>query len=169
MIKTVTSWSLTALMCMLAILSSTLSAQADEMRPGLLDIKERVNGWYDVTWKVPLNKNNTPLAINLQLPDTLTLLGNPTLQRAPAAVIETATYKGDGQSLAGKQITIAGLQGEQTDILLRIELQDGSTHSSVIRPSAPTFTIPARASKLEVASAYWQMGTVHILLSLIHI
>ena len=48
-------------------------------------------------------------------------------------------------------------------MLLRIELLDGSTHSTILRPNEPTFEIPARESKKEVALAMYRMGVVHIL------
>ena len=51
----------------------------------------------------------------------------------------------------------------QTDVLLLVQLQDGSQHSAILRPSAPGFTIPLEASKLEVAIDYWRLGTIHIL------
>jgi len=51
----------------------------------------------------------------------------------------------------------------QTDVLLLIQLQDGTQHSAILRPAAPSFLIPAKASKLQVASDYWTMGTIHIL------
>jgi hypothetical protein len=60
-------------------------------------------------------------------------------------------------------IEIEGLTEVQTDVLLLVQLQDGSQHSAILRPSAPRFEVPLEASKLKVAGDYWLLGTVHIL------
>jgi len=80
-----------------------------------------------------------------------------------AALIEHATYKIYAGSLPGKLIEIEGLTEVQTDVLLLIQLQDGSQHSAILRPSVPQFEIPLEASKLKVAGDYWRLGTIHIL------
>jgi hydrogenase/urease accessory protein HupE len=81
----------------------------------------------------------------------------------PGARIEHATYKNTGESLTGQTIVIDGLLAVQTDVLLLIQLQDGTQHSAILRPASPEFTIPLEASKLKVAGDYWRMGTIHIL------
>ncbi len=143
-------------------------AGADEIRPALLDIKEQKTGLFAVTWKVP-TRGDRVLAITPTLPDSLELLGSPTVQQAPGAQIERSTYKNNAESLTGQLISIEGLAALQTDVLLLIQLQDGTQHSSILRPSSPQFTIPLEASKLEVAGDYWRMGTIHILEGVDHL
>jgi hypothetical protein len=87
----------------------------------------------------------------------------------PGARIEHATYKSNGASLTGQTIVIEGLSALQTDVLLLVQLQDGTAHSVILRPSSPEFTIPLQASKLEVAGDYWRMGTIHILEGVDHL
>jgi hydrogenase/urease accessory protein HupE len=141
---------------------------ADEIRPALLDIKEQNTGLFAVTWKVPV-RGDKVLALTPRLPDSLELVGTPTLQKVPGALIEHATYKGDAESLTGQMIAIEGLTEVQTDVLLLIQLQDGSQHSAILRPSSPQFTIPLEASKLQVAGDYWRLGTIHILEGVDHL
>jgi hydrogenase/urease accessory protein HupE len=90
-------------------------------------------------------------------------VGSLTVQHVPGARIELTSYKNNAASLTGQTIAIDGLQALQTDVLLLIQLQDGSQHSAILRPASPVFTIPLEASKLEVATDYWRLGTVHIL------
>ncbi len=137
-------------------------ATADEIRPALLDIKEQSTGLFAVTWKVP-TRGDKVLKITPFLPDSLELLGSPTVQIVPGAKVEHATYKNTAESLTGQKIIIDGLATVQTDVLLLIQLRDGSQHSAILRPGSPAFTIPLEASKLQVAIDYWVMGTVHIL------
>ncbi|MFW2438297.1 MAG: HupE/UreJ family protein [Arenicellales bacterium] len=152
----------------LAGLFAITPAKADEIRPALLDIKEQNTGLFNVTWKVP-TRGDRVLAITPQLPSSLTIVGSPTVQDIPGARIEHATYKNSTESLTGQVIAIDGLPAEQTDVLLLIQLQDGSSHSAILRPASPTFTIPLEASKLEVAADYWRLGTIHILEGVDHL
>jgi hydrogenase/urease accessory protein HupE len=145
-----------------------MPVNADEIRPALLDIKEQKTGLFAVTWKVP-TRGDKVLAITPTLPEGLEQVGTPTLQKVPGARIEHATYKGDAESLTGQTITIDGLTEVQTDVLLLIQLQDGTQHSAILRPSSPQFTIPLEASKLQVAGDYWRLGTIHILEGVDHL
>jgi len=145
-----------------------MQTNADEIRPALLDIKEQNTGLFAVTWKVP-RRGNRVLAITPQLPSSLELLGAPTIQDNPGARIQHATYKNNAESLTGQAITIDGLSALQTDVLLLMQFKDGSSHSAILRPASPTFTIPLEASKLEVAGDYWRMGTIHILEGVDHL
>ena len=139
-----------------------MPANADEIRPALLDIKEQATGLYAVTWKVP-TRGDKVLKITPFLPESLELVGSPTVQSVPGAKVEHATYKNNAESLTGQKIVIDGLTAIQTDVLLLIQLQDGTQHSAILRPSSPEYTIPLEASKLQVAGDYWGMGTIHIL------
>jgi hydrogenase/urease accessory protein HupE len=146
----------------LVSLYSSLPATADEIRPALLDIKEQTTGLFAVTWKVP-TRGDKVLAITPQLPDSLELVGTPSVKKVPGAQIEHATYKSSTGSLTGQIIAIDGLTAVQTDVLMLIQLQDGIQHSAILRPSSPQFTIPLKPSKLHVAGDYWLLGTTHIL------
>ena len=138
------------------------TASADEIRPALLDIKQQSTGLFTVTWKVP-TRGDKPLPITPQLPQSLEIVGSPTFHDAPGARIESTTFRNTAESLTGQRIVIDGLAALQTDVLLLIQLQDGSQHSAILRPASPEFTIPLEASKLDVAADYWLLGTVHIL------
>jgi hydrogenase/urease accessory protein HupE len=157
--------------CMVVLFSGLYASapvNADEIRPALLDIKQQNTGLFAVTWKVP-TRGDKVLNITPQLPESLELVGTPTLQKVPGALIEHATYKNSAESLTGQMIAIAGLTEVQTDVLLLIQLQDGTQHSAILRPSSPEFTIPLEASKLQIAVDYWRMGTIHILEGVDHL
>jgi hypothetical protein len=143
-------------------------ASADEIRPALLDIKEQNTGLFAVTWKVPM-RGDRVLSITPRLPESLELLGSPTVQDVPGARVEHSTYKSNGESLTGQTIAIEGLSEVQTDVLLLVQLQNGDQHSAILRPGSPEFTIPLQASKLDVAADYWRMGTIHILEGMDHL
>lgn len=143
-------------------LHSAIPAFADEIRPALLEIKEQNTGLYAVTWKVP-TLGDRILAITPRLPEHLELVGSPIIQDNSRTRIERATYKSNGEPLGGQTIVIEGLSDLQTDVLLLVQLQDGTQHSAILRPAAPSFTIPLKTSRLKIAADYWRMGTIHIL------
>lgn len=157
--------SLARRIALAALFFSTLlspTVLAHEIRPALLQIVEIQPGVFDVTWKLP-GRGDRALGLEPILPATLTLQGSPSIRQVPGAWVQRATYTSDGRELVGEVISIEGLSALQTDVLLRIELHDGSTHSAILRPNTPTFEIPARESKKEVAVATWKMGVIHIL------
>ena len=138
-------WRLRLLFAVLIGLCVTMPASADEIRPALLDIKEQNTGLFAVTWKVPV-RGDRVLAITPQLPDSLELLGSTSVQDVPGARVEHSTYKNTADSLTGQTLVIDGLAAVQTDVLLLVQLQDGSQHSAILRPSSSEFTIPLQAS-----------------------
>lgn len=137
-------------------------AHAHEVRPALLEIKEVQPTVFAVTWKLP-GRGDQALGLQPVLPTNLSAQSRQRVSRVPGAWVQRATYKSDGTPLHGHQVSIDGLSSTLTDVLLRIELLDGTTHSTILRPNDPAFEIPARASKRQVALAMWQMGITHIL------
>ena len=152
----------------LSSLYLAMPAQADEIRPALLDIKEQNTGLFSVTWKVPM-RGDRVLAITPVLPGSLERLGTAITQAVSGAQIQTMSYKNNATSLTGQHIAIEGLSAVQTDVLLLIQLQDGTQYSSILRPGSPEYIIPKQASKLQVAGDYWRLGTVHILEGVDHL
>ncbi len=143
-------------------------ALAHEIRPALLDIVERSPGLFDVTWKVPM-RGDMILGIAPALPPSLEPIGPPSDRLIPGARVQRFTCKGSAQALIGERISIDGLSSLQIDVLLRIELADGTSHSAILRPSSPYFDVPARASKADVALSYTRMGMIHILEGVDHL
>jgi len=152
----------------IAALFATATASAHESRPALLDLTEREGGWVEVVWKVPMRSDRV-LAIEPVLPSGLVLVGDHSERVVPGAWIRTSRYRNEGGALVGEAIAVAGLEGLQTDVLLRVELADGSSHSAILRPASASFEIPALESKSEVAVSYWRMGVVHILEGIDHL
>jgi hydrogenase/urease accessory protein HupE len=64
---------------------------------------------------------------------------------------------------------VDGLDRTSTDVLVRFEFGDGAGEARRLTAGAPAFTIPDRASGLEVAQTYLLYGVEHIALGLDHI
>ena len=139
-----------------------LAASAHEIRPALLEIKETRPGVFDVMWKVPA-RGSMVLRLRPVFPDRMELTAPPSVHATPGAMVEYTTLRSDGNSLEGEMLTIEGLERTQTDVLIRLRLLDGSSHSEILRPSSPSYTFPAPETMATVSWSYLQLGTIHIL------
>jgi hypothetical protein len=149
--------------CALLLLTAfPVAGFADEIRPALLELSERDGGWVDVTWKVPM-RGDRALALTPSLPEFFEPAAPPSGRPVGGAYIEYSTYRTGGHPLTGAKLSVDGLVGLSTDVLVRVKLADGTEHSAVLRGSNLSFTIPEQPTKGEVALSYWQMGTIHIL------
>ena len=160
-------WSLPAVM-LATLLAAAPTLDAHEIRPGLLDVKQRGADWFEVTWKVPMRGEQALAAVPV-MPDGLELMGTPRVETVPGAQVQRATYKGDGAPLEGRTIRIEGLQALQTDVLVSVELADGVRHSAILRPSEPEYRVPAREGKAQIAWSYLRLGFQHILEGVDHL
>jgi hydrogenase/urease accessory protein HupE len=90
------------------------------------------------------------------------------------ASLRTRSSNGAGsyagpEGLAGNRIDFAGLQLTITDVLVRVEMLDGSKWTAFARPSQPWVEIAATQSGWEVAGTYIVEGIRHILLGADHL
>jgi len=166
--KRLISASLTTLILLLAMLCPATGLHAHEIRPALLNITEQKSGWFEVTWKVPVLAGYD-LNIQPVLPDSLALYGPPSSHEVPGATIQYTTYQAKDGALAGGTITIDGLTATQIDVMVRISFLDGSSQSAILRPSSPSYTVPAPGTKAEVVWIYLRLGIEHILQGIDHL
>jgi len=159
---------LIAILLLLVGLGATTNVYAHEIRPALLNIIEQKPGWYEVTWKVPV-LSGYDLDIKPVLPDVLTPYGPSSNRDIPGATVQYSTYQAEDGFLAGETITIDGLTATQIDVMVRINFADGSTQSAILRPSNPSFTVPAPGTRGEIAWIYLRLGIEHILQGIDHL
>ena len=149
-------------------LATTGNLRAHEIRPAVLEINERQPGFYDVTWKVPALGDRV-LGLSPVFPECLIPVGPPSNHASPGAVVQYFSFKTDGQPIAGETISIDGLSALQIDVLLRIQLADGTSHSIILRPVSPSCVIPKQPSTAELAWSYFLVGVKHILEGVDHL
>ena len=138
------------------------SVLADEFRPALLEITESEGGRYAVTWKTPL-RNGSVLPLQPRLPNGLEQQGPVSARTLGSSRIEQSRWQGEPGALVGATIEIEGLRALQIDVIVQIDLLDGSEHSGILRAASPEWTVPERATAWTVAFSYWEIGTIHIL------
>jgi len=156
-VKLASPWLLVALLPALAV--------AHELRPAYLGVTETGAGEYHVLWKTP-RLGDLQLALEPDFGDDTTRSA-VTRTTPPGASVEEWTLH--APDLAGRTVTIRGLEATMTDALVRIDRLDGSSCTLRLRPAEPSAVIPARPGRLGVAAAYGRLGVEHILTGFDHL
>ena len=151
----------------LLLLAWAPPAIAHEARPGFLELRETGPETYALLWKKPTG-GEVEIQIAPVVPDGCRLATPDRQQLTPGAMIVRGTLSCAG-GLAGKTITIAGLDATITDVLLRVHHADGRLESHLLRPASPSVTLGAVTSLAERALGYVQLGVQHILLGVDHL
>jgi hydrogenase/urease accessory protein HupE len=139
---------------------------ADVFRPAYLELREARQGEsgaerYDVMWKRPV-LGDSRLAIQIRFPPGTTQVSQPQGVLNDNAYIERWQISRPG-GLAGQTLSIDGIVGGVTDVIVRIERQDGTSQVERLLPQSPQFTVKAATGTAEVAWSYLVLGVEHIL------
>lgn len=142
-------------------------ADADELRPAYLAMREIATDEFSVHWKVPAAGKQRP-ALYVQLPAPCTPKSEPIRGFAADAFFERWGVVCPG-GLKNREIKIDGLSRSLTDVLARIEYRGGSTQVVRLGAGSPSFVVAGVQTGLDVAKTYMHLGIEHILTSLDHL
>jgi hydrogenase/urease accessory protein HupE len=137
-----------------------------EIRPAYLQIDESAPGRYQLLWRTPV-LSGMRLPVVLRLPDEIHDVIAPVGQELSDSLIERRVV-GDGR-LSGRRIEFVGLQATITDVLVRVQMLDGTHSTTLVRPSQPWVDIATSQGPLSVAGAYLLHGIEHILFGVDHL
>ncbi len=140
---------------------------AHEIRPAYLEIREVVEGRFEVLWKVPM-RGNLRLDLEPVFPEGCTATSPIAGYRAPGAVVERWTMACPFP-LVGRALAVRGLEATLTDVLLRLDLIDATAQTARLGPSSPSYTPAARPGRWDVARTYLVLGVEHILGGIDHL
>ncbi len=149
----------------LLLLASSLWAH--EARPAYLQVKETATGQYSLLWRTPM-LSGMRLPVTLQLPGDVRNLNEPTTQELADSVLTRYWIEAGPSGLAGKRIEFPGLQGTITDVLVRVEMLDGRSWTTIVHPSQPWVEITAAQTRLQVMETFVIQGIRHILFGADH-
>jgi hydrogenase/urease accessory protein HupE len=144
------------------------SAQADEIRPGYLEMRQTRPDTYSLLFKIPARGDDLRLAIYLKLPEGTSDVTPPLTQFAGGAYSERRTIRRSG-GLAGQAIAIDGLSATSTDVLVRSESLGGATQTERLSPTKTTFIVQTAPGARQVATTYLRFGIEHILFGFDHL
>ena len=146
----------------LLLSSLAVTADAHRLEPAYLEVNEQSAGKFSILWKRPF-VGGRPMNIYPQLPAGCSNITEPVVQTLASGAVERWLVDCGSSGMINETIIIAGLPATQTDTLLRIQLIDGSMHTTVLRPDSPSFVVPEKPSKTKVAGSYLGLGIEHIL------
>ena len=162
-------WLQVALAGLLAALMVPMPlARAHEVRPAYLQIDEVGPGRYQLLWRTPVLAGMR-LPVVLSLPDDIHDVIEPAAQELSDSLVERRVFDAGIQGLAGRRIEFVGLQATVTDVLVRVQMLDGTHSSTLVRPSQPWVDIATSRNSLQVATAYLMHGIEHILFGYDHL
>jgi hydrogenase/urease accessory protein HupE len=96
-------------------------------------------------------------------------LKDPVVSELTDSLLERRWIDAGPNGLAGERIEFAGLQLSITDVLVRVQMRDGTVSTTLVRSSRPWIEIAAAPGLLTVAGAYVLHGIEHILFGFDHL
>jgi hydrogenase/urease accessory protein HupE len=155
------------LLLLLLVPAGWSAAEAHELHPGFLEIREEAPEDYALRFKVPA-RGDLRLALYVRLPETC-------VERKPA----TTEYSGGGYidrlavtcagGLQRREVFIDGLAATFTDVVVRVELASGAVQAARLTPDDPYFTVIDTPTWRDTARTYFLLGVEHILLGIDHL
>lgn len=149
----------------LLLISRSLPANAHEVRPAYLEIRESAPETYDVTWKQPA-AGEVRIALTPVFPAACAVIGTPAVTAQPLASFTRWRMRCAG-GLNHKTVRIAGLERTLTSTIVQVTWADGRTRSDVILSSAPALLLSIAPQPS--LPGYLMLGIEHILTGVDHI
>lgn len=142
-------------------------AQAHEVRPGYLELREQTPTRFSVLWRVPA-RGDARLRLYARLPDHCRTTGETLGFLARGAHTERWSIECAG-GLVDAVIRIDGLATSLTDVLARVEWADGASQVERLTPDRVAFVVRAAPQWFEISGAYLALGVEHILTGVDHL
>jgi hydrogenase/urease accessory protein HupE len=155
----------TAIGALLLLLASSLWAH--ESRPAYLEVKETAPNQFSLLFRTPV-LSGMRLPIRLETPDGVQNIKPPEVQELADSLVERRWINAGPSGLAGQRIEFPGLQGTITDVLVRVEMLDGRSWTTIVHPSQPWVEITAAQTRLQVMGSFILQGIRHILFGADH-
>lgn len=149
----------------LALVLASPSALAHGGSPGSLEYVERADGRVEERWRPPRGAG-VPVGVRPTLPSGCALAAVEAPEFAPFAVIERRRLDCGPTGLAGRAVSVTGLDGaSDVDVLVRARFASGREHVAVLRGDAPSAVLPRGEGDVRrsVLLPYVAMGARHIL------
>lgn len=142
-------------------------AEAHELRPGYLELKEVSDEVYTLSWKKPVG-GEIRFELTPLVPEGCRLTSRDRQQFANGAAVTRGTLTCSG-GLGGKTLQIGGLKTAATDVLVRLQHMDGRVESHLLKPAQASVTFGAKMTWWQRSETYTRLGIEHILLGVDHL
>ncbi len=155
---------LRALLLLLSVSLIATAARADDMRPGYLEVRETAPLNYAINWKAPVKVGK----VVPTFPDDCQPSTEPRRSFDGAALLVRWEIM-CRRSLAGRMVSLAGLDRTAGDALLRYQALSGEIQAARLTPASPAAVIVTKPPRSQVARTYFVTGVEHILMGYDHL
>ena len=152
----------------LVCLGACASASADVFRPAYLELRELDAERYDVLLKVPAQGNDLRLSIDVRFPEGTVEVTPRRGQYLDGAHVSRWRIERE-EGLVGTTVEIFGRAAGVTDMLVRLERRDGTSHVESFPPGRAAFAIEPPLGLTQTAVTYLMLGVEHILAGIDHL
>ncbi len=149
------------LLAALVLLLLSCAAQADELRPGFVELRQRDAAHWSLGWKQPLSAPGAPRLVVPLVPANCRIAEGPHSRVAALALVGSAELNCRGP-LAGGTAGYREILGGG-DVLLRVAPLQGPVQSYRLTPSSPSAEFAAEPARGQVWRTYGLLGIAHIL------
>lgn len=157
---------------LLCLLAPGVPAAGHEVRPAYLGFAELAPGRYEVAWKVPARSAGF-VSLAVVLPESCREIDLPRIDDIPGARVRRTRLDCRETGLVGQEIAVDGLRATLMDVLVRLELRDGTVHTHLLRPASPAVILGGESEAPERPAVpvrgYLRLGVEHILLGVDHL
>ena len=136
-------------------------AQADELRPGYLELTERAPNQWRMMWKAPVKEGLASRATPVFPADCTS--SNQARELIDGALVAESDLT-CAKPLAGRSVGLDGLSATVSDALVRVAPLGRPVQAARLTADAPTTTIATTPDRWQVAKTYFALGAEHILL-----
>ena len=143
-------------------------AQAHELQPSSMELRQLTSERFEVIWRAPVYYRK-PHPARLQLPETWQTVGEPSVRQLADSALHRHVVDVPDGVIDGAVILFVGLESTITDVFARFVWLDGSETTAIARPSQPWVEVIAQRSAWQVAWDYTVLGVDHILSGFDHL
>lgn len=141
---------------------------AHESRPAYLEINETHTNVFDITWRRPA-RGDMVLSMQPVFPEHCEVQDSVANYFAQGAHVQRWAINCQSIGLIGHTLSIEGLTQTITDVLVRIQFKDDTTHTQILKPNNTKMTVQGAPSLWQVTSDYFVLGVEHILGGIDHL
>ncbi|WP_017667029.1 HupE/UreJ family protein [Sandarakinorhabdus sp. AAP62] len=149
-----------ALLRLLLLMLLAVSAKADELRPGYLELTQQSAQQWAIIWKAPVLGGLAASATPLLPPYCQVTMERPNLSLGALVAAGRARCT---RSLDGATVGLSGLEPGDTDTLLRIAPLSRPVQTARLLPGQATTMVAAEPDGWQVARTYFGIGVEHII------
>jgi hydrogenase/urease accessory protein HupE len=135
---------------------------AHESQPGTVELRQVDRDRYEILWRAPIYFGR-PHPARLELPEHWRNVVEPSTRTLSDSQLFRRVVSVGNRGVEGTILRFPGLENTITDVFVRLSRVDGSTMTSVVRPSKPYAQLRGERTWYATAAEYVVLGFHHIL------